>query len=115
MAWNLFGVFVIAPRLIPEHWFPRAVCDYGQSTGVTVTGLLLLRMADPANESGALESFGYKQLLFEPIVGGGLFTAASVPLIVQFGPVPVLVLTASLLLFWLVAGRLMFRHYRRKR
>lgn len=114
MAWNLFGVFVIAPRLIPEFWFPRAVCDYGQSTGVTVTGLLLLRMADPANESGTLESFGYKQLLFEPIVGGGLFTAASVPLIVQFGPVPVLVLTGGLLLFWLVAGRLMFRHYRRK-
>ncbi|MDZ4199406.1 MAG: sodium/glutamate symporter [Kiritimatiellia bacterium] len=115
LAWNLFGVFVIAPRLIPEYWFPRAVCDYGQSTGVTVTGLLLLRMADPANESGTLESFGYKQLLFEPIVGGGLFTAASVPLIVQFGPLPVLALTGGLLLFWLITGHLMFRHYRRKR
>ncbi len=108
LAWNLFGILVIAPRLIPDHWFERAVCDYGQSTGVTVTGLLLLRMADPTNESGTLESFGYKQLLFEPFVGGGLFTAASVPLIVQLGALPVLAITSGLLCFWLVAGWLLF-------
>ncbi len=108
LAWNLFGVLVIAPRLIPEHWFPRAACDFGQSTGVTVTGLLLLRMADPGNESGTLESFGYKQLLFEPIVGGGLFTAASVPLLARFGPAFVLALTAALMVFWLLFGWLAF-------
>jgi ESS family glutamate:Na+ symporter len=113
MAWNLFGVLVIAPRLFPEHCFPRAVCDFGQSTGVTVTGLLLLRMADPRNESGTLESFGYKQLLFEPIVGGGLFTAASVPLLVRFGPGFVLVLTGGLLVFWLLFGWLNFGRRRK--
>lgn len=108
LAWNLFGVLVIAPRLMPGRWFPRAICDFGQSTGVTVTGLLLLRMADPPNESGTLESFGYKQLLFEPIVGGGLFTAASVPLLAQFGPGIMLGITAALLLFWLTAGWFLF-------
>lgn len=108
LLWNLFCVFFLAPRIMPDWWFPRAVCDFGQSTGVTVTGLLLLRMADPANESGTLESFGYKQLLFEPIVGGGFFTAASVPLIVQLGPGPVLGITSSLLIFWLIAGWLLF-------
>ena len=69
--------------------------------GVTATGILLLRMVDPDNRSGAFESFAYKQLFFEPIVGGGLFTAASPALISRFGLVAVLVLTSGLLLFWL--------------
>ncbi|MCA1808607.1 MAG: sodium:glutamate symporter, partial [Lentisphaerae bacterium] len=88
--------------------FERGIGDFGQSTGVTVTGLLLMRMADPLNKTGALESFGYKQLLFEPIVGGGLFTAAAMPLIAQFGPVFVLTLTGGITLFWIVFGWLVF-------
>ncbi len=104
IAWNVFGVLFLAPRMIPFNWFQRGVGDFGQSMGVTVTGLLLMRMADPKNKSGALESFGYKQLLFEPIVGGGLFTAAAMPLIAQFGPGPVLILTAAVTLAWLIFG-----------
>ena len=111
IVWNVFALLVIAPRIIPEHWFQRGVCDFGQSTGVTVTGLLLLRMADPTNESGTLESFGYKQLLFEPIVGGGLFTAASVPLLMRFGKIPILILTGTLCLFWIILGRALYRRY----
>jgi ESS family glutamate:Na+ symporter len=38
-----------------------------------------------------MEASGYKQLGFEPFFGGGLVTAASVPLVAQFGPVPLLV------------------------
>ncbi len=113
LAWNLFGVLVLAPRMIPSAWFERGICSFGQSTGVTVTGLLLLRMADPRNKSGALESFGYKQLLFEPVVGGGLFTAASLPLIAQFGPGFVLALTSGIVAFWLLFGLIIFgRHCR---
>jgi glutamate:Na+ symporter, ESS family len=63
-----------------------------------------VRMSDPENRSGAMESFGYKQLLFEPIVGGGLFTAASLPLIYQFGPIPVLVGVTAVMLGWLIFG-----------
>lgn len=44
-----------------------------------------MRMADPENRSGAMDSFGYKQLLFEPVVGGGLFTGMSVALIMTYG------------------------------
>jgi glutamate:Na+ symporter, ESS family len=66
--------------------------------------VLAPRIADPPNRSGGLEAFGYKQLLFEPVVGGGLFTAASVPLIAQLGPVPVLIGTAMLMLGWIVLG-----------
>jgi len=108
ISWSLLVLIVLAPRIIPFNWFERGVGDFGQSMGVTVTGVLLMRMADPRNESGALESFGYKQLLFEPIVGGGLFTAASLPLIYQFGPVPVLALTAVITVGWIIFGLLYF-------
>ncbi len=115
ILWNIFGVMVLAPRIIPLGWFERGVGDFGQSMGVTVTGLLLMRMADPQNESGALESFGYKQLLFEPIVGGGLFTAASMPLIAEFGPVFVLGLTSAMTACWLIAGYFFFGRLIRQR
>ncbi len=108
IAWSLFVLIVIAPRVIPENWFERGIGDFGQSMGVTVTGLLLMRMADPKNKSGALESFGYKQLMFEPVVGGGLFTAAALPLIAQFGAPAVLGLTAILTVGWLAFGLLYF-------
>jgi ESS family glutamate:Na+ symporter len=104
IVWNLAAYLVLAPRIVPEHAYERGLGDFGQSMGMTVTGLLLMRIADPRNRSGGLEAFGYKQLLFEPVVGGGLFTAASIPLIAQFGPVPVLLFTGALTLFWVVFG-----------
>ncbi|NDJ18407.1 sodium/glutamate symporter [Myxacorys almedinensis] len=104
IAWNVFAFVFIAPRLMPVYWFERGIGDMGQSMGVTSTGLLLLRMVDPDNQSGAFEGFAYKQLFFEPIVGGGLFTAAAPPLVVRFGAVPVLLLTTALLAGWLIFG-----------
>jgi ESS family glutamate:Na+ symporter len=104
ITWNICAFVFLGPRLLPVYWFERGIGDMGQSMGVTSTGLLLMRMVDPDNESGAFESFAYKQLLFEPIVGGGLFTAAAPPLIVRFGPIPILVLTGAILVFWLIFG-----------
>lgn len=104
IVWNIFAFVVIAPRIIPVHWFERGIGDMGQSMGVTATGILLIRMVDPDNQTAAFESFAYKQLFFEPIVGGGLFTAAAPVLIVQFGSISVLILTSGLLIFWLVFG-----------
>jgi len=75
LAWNLAAFFWLAPRLFADAWFERAIADFGQGTGVTASGLLLLRMADPYSRSGALEAFSFKQLVFEPFLGGGLVTA----------------------------------------
>ena len=36
---------------------------------------MLLRTVDPENKTPAAMSFGYKQLLHEPFMGGGLWTA----------------------------------------
>ncbi|MEQ9672427.1 sodium/glutamate symporter [Coleofasciculus sp. G2-EDA-02] len=108
IAWNIFAFLYLAPRVIPSYWFERGLGDLGQSMGVTATGILLLRMVDPDNRSGAFESFAYKQLFFEPIVGGGLFTAAAPSLIAKFGLVSMLFLTGGILTAWLIFGFLAF-------
>lgn len=111
-GWLIFAFWILAPRMMPESWFERALGDVGQSSGMAVTGLLLMRIADPKNRSGAIEGFGYKQLLFEPLVGGGLFTALSVPLTVQFGAVPMLITSLVLSIIFLTSGLLMGRSLR---
>ncbi|MFB9860174.1 sodium/glutamate symporter [Salinicoccus siamensis] len=108
IVWNVFGFFVFGPRMIPDYWLERAIGDFGQSTGVTATGLMLIRVADPETESPALEGFGYKQLVFEPFLGGGLVTALSAPLIFQFGPIPFLIFASVMLLIGLLMGLLYF-------
>lgn len=104
LTWNVLSFMYIAPRILPVYWFERGIGDMGQSMGVTATGILLIRMVDPDNRTGAFESFGYKQLFFEPIVGGGLFTASAPALIDRFGSISILFLTAALLVFWLIFG-----------
>ena len=80
-------LLVFTPRIIPAFWLERGIGDFGQSMGVTATGLALLKAADPENKSPALEAFGYKQLVFEPFFGGGLITAISIPVMVATGSV----------------------------
>ena len=79
--WNIFTVMYIGPRIFKEAWFERSIAEFGQAMGVTATGLMLLRTVDPDHKTVATEAFGYKQLLHEPIMGGGLWTSLAVPLV----------------------------------
>lgn len=112
IAWTLFAFLFLAPKMLPDYWFERGIGDFGQAMGVTATGLLLMRVADPEQQTPALESFGYKQLLFELFVGGGLFTAAAVPLVYQFGANAILILTACLTAASIVGGLLLAKKQR---
>lgn len=94
IGWVVFCFWILAPRMLPERWFEKAIGDFGQGTGMAVSGLLLMRVADPHNRSGAFECFGYKQLPFEPFLGGGLVTALALPLCARFGPGVLLVVFA---------------------
>jgi len=109
LTWNICAFLWLAPRIFSDHWFERGIADFGQGTGVTATGLLLLRMADPFGRSRAMEAFSFKQLLFEPFLGGGLVTALSPLLIVSWGlprfSVVALLLTLAALLIGLRLGR----------
>ena len=77
LAWNLAVVLLLAPRVLPADWFERAVIEFGQATGVAASGLLLLRMADPDDQSEALPAFSLKQLLLQPFLAGGVITVVA--------------------------------------
>ena len=104
IAWILIGFLVLAPRMFTHFWFEKGLTNMGQSMGMTATGLLLGRLADPLNKSEARESFAYKQLAFEPFMGGGIVTAGAVIVLHEFGQVPVLIATTVITLFWLLLG-----------
>ena len=85
LLWVIFITWFIAPRLLPDAWFERAITEYGMQTGVTALGLMLLRVVDPKFETPAAESFGFKQIIYEPFMGGGFITASAPLLIIKYG------------------------------
>ncbi|MBR2098930.1 MAG: sodium:glutamate symporter, partial [Firmicutes bacterium] len=93
-------VIFVAPKLFRNAWFERAIADFGQSLGVTATGLLLLRTVDPESKTEATAAFGYKQLLHEPFMGGGIVTALALTLVFSIGWIPVFIASVVFLLFW---------------
>lgn len=101
---NFFILLWLCPRTFPEYWFERGIGDFGQASGVTATGLILMRIVDPEGDSPCFVAFGYKQLVFEPFFGGGLITAVAVPVVHQFGPYPLLIIMAALFVFSIVSG-----------
>lgn len=108
-AWSIFVVLFFGPRVFKVAWFERSIADFGQATGVTATGLMLLRTVDPENKTCAAASFGYKQLLHEPIMGGGLWTALAFSLVYQWGWLNVLILSSIMLAFWIILAALLNR------
>ena len=66
LSWTVFSVLFFSPRLFKEAWFERGIAEFGQATGVTATGLLLLRTVDPHGKTIAAASFAGKQLVHEP-------------------------------------------------
>ena len=110
--WNVFCVLVIAPRLFREAWFERSIAEFGQSMGVTATGLLLLRTADPESRTVAASAFGYKQLFHEPFMGGGIWTSMALPLVITQGNLFVWLISAGMMVFWLLFWFLVLRRQR---
>lgn len=113
IVWILGGFMLLAPRMFPTFWFEKGLTNMGQSMGMTATGLLLQRLADPTNHTKSKESFAYKQLVFEPFMGGGIVTAASLVFIFEFGLKTTLVVSTIITLFWLILGlRLKRSHHK---
>jgi len=109
IIWNIFCVRVLARRMLPNFWFERAIAEMGKSMGVTATGLLLLRIVDPEQETEAASAFGYKQLLHEPFMGGGLWTSVAVILIAQKGGWLVFGIAIGAIVTWSVIWRLFLK------
>jgi ESS family glutamate:Na+ symporter len=71
--------------MLPDAWFERGIVEYGMESGVTATGLLLLRVIDPDYRTPAAEAFAFKQIVYEPFLGGGLFTAIAPIIVITLG------------------------------
>ncbi|MFO7936448.1 MAG: sodium/glutamate symporter [Kiritimatiellia bacterium] len=102
IAWNVFCLLFLAPRVFKTAWFEKAIAELGQSMGVTASGLLLLRVADPHYKTDAADSFAAKQLLHEPFMGGGLWTGMAIPLMAKVGIMPIIFISSSAIAMWLL-------------
>lgn len=116
VVWVIAAFFLLARKMFQRYWFQNAIISYGQAMGMTATGLLFAQMVDPKNKTNAVEGFGYKQLMFEPLMGGGLVTALSMPIIIIIGLPLFTAICAVIMVFWLCVGLLVFgRKKSRKR
>ena len=104
LGWSVGALLGLAPRFYGHRWFERGIGDFGQSSGTVASGFLLVDMSDPNATSGARDSYGYKQLLFEPFLGGGLMTALALPLVDRIGATWALVGATILTLLTIFAG-----------
>ncbi len=85
LIWNLAGMLIFSRLFFREDWFERAIAEFGNSTGVAASGLLLLRLADPRNSTKTLSVFSIKQLFLQPLLSGGLITVIAPLFISNFG------------------------------
>jgi len=85
LIWNLVGMLIFSRLFFREEWFERAIAEFGNSTGVAASGLLLLRLADPRNSTNTLPVFSIKQLFLQPLLSGGLITVIAPLFISNFG------------------------------
>ena len=103
-AWTVGVVLFAGPRIFKDAWFERSIAEFGQAMGVTATGLMLLRTVDPENKTPAAASFACKQLLHEPFMGGGLWTAMVLPLVFTVGWMPIWTFCCIMLAAWCLAA-----------
>ncbi|WP_339138036.1 MAG: hypothetical protein WGN25_07505 [Candidatus Electrothrix sp. GW3-4] len=101
--------FLLGPRLFPKTWIPYALSDLGGGTGTTASGLMLIRIADPHQETNARQTYSEKQPFYEPIMGGGLVTAMALPIVVKFGLLNTLFITGGILVAWFAYAVLLIR------
>ena len=111
VVWTVFAVLFFGPRLFKEAWFERSIAEFGQATGVTATGLLLLRTVDPESKTPASASFAGKQLLHEPAMN--LWVALAFALIFTIGWLKVFLICVAMLTIWLVVSFVIMRRLRK--
>ena len=102
---NLFVCFVLGKRWLKDNPFETGVGLFGMACGVLATGLMLVKVMDPDNETTAAtcistsSTLGYSWQIPYMVVGSvAIFTAPKVTTIVS----------ATLLLFFLIGGELIF-------
>ena len=85
LLWNIVCIAFFAFYVFDEYWYEKGLVEFGNSTGVVASGLLLLRLADPNNISKTLPIFTSKQIFAQLLLSGGFFTVLSPLLLSKIG------------------------------
>ena len=85
LLWNILCIAFFSYFVFDDFWFEKGLVEFGNSTGVVASGLLLLRLADPNNLSKTLPIFTSKQLFAQLLLSGGFFTVLSPFLLSKIG------------------------------
>lgn len=85
VGWSVVALVWFGRRFHRASWFEHSIADFGQSQGNVATGFVLAEMVDPKRRTSTANDYGYKQLPYEPLLGGGIVTALSVPFITGAG------------------------------
>ena len=85
LFWNIICIAFFAYYIFEDYWFEKGLVEFGNSTGVVASGLLLLRLADPNNISKTLPIFTSKQLFAQLLLSGGFFTVLAPFLLSKIG------------------------------
>ncbi len=85
LIWNILCIAFYAYFIFDDYWFEKGLVEFGNSTGVVASGLLLLRLADPNNLSKTLPIFTSKQLFAQLLLSGGFFTVLAPFLLTKIG------------------------------
>lgn len=108
---NLFVCLVLGKRWLRENPFETGVGLFGMACGVLATGLMLIKVMDPDNETTAStcistsSTLGYAWQIPYMIVGSLAFFTA---------PVPTTIVTVVLLAVFLIGGELIFGRKKKK-
>jgi len=104
VAYIALATWILAPRMLPDPWFERAMVEFGMQTGATAMGIMLLRIIDPGFKTGALEPFAVKQIIYEPFFGGGFVIALTPFFVVTLGLPAFLIAMLSITIIFVTMG-----------
>lgn len=94
-------LLLLSKRFLKGCWFEQMIGTFGMATGVFITGVLLLRVADPDSETPALSSYSLSYTITSCMYFALLNTMLVLP--ITYGA-----LTASLVAFGLTAVAVVF-------
>ena len=98
------GMFFVGKWVFTDYWFERSIMSFGQCTGVSATGVLLLRIVDPDFKTPALSAWGFAYVFSFPVAF--VFLGICSRLAMNYGMLPVLGISALFFVLGIVAAKI---------
>ena len=96
------AILMLCKRLLRGSWFEPMVASFGMATGVYITGILLLRIADPDSETPGLSTYSVSYTAMSCVYFAVMSPLIRLPL--QYGALTACLITLALTLLCLAAA-----------